>query len=44
MDCRRAEPMLFEGYEPKEGKKMASMNLLPEKPEAVNWRRLERSF
>jgi hypothetical protein len=43
MDFRRAEPMPLEKYHSKGGKKMVKVNLLPERPEAAIWRKLEKA-
>jgi hypothetical protein len=42
MDCRKAELMPLEEYQSKGGKKVVKINLLPERPEAAIWRRMEK--
>jgi hypothetical protein len=44
MDSRRAEPMPFQKFQTKGGKEMVRINLLPERPEAVIWRGLEKAL
>ncbi len=43
MDFRRAEPIPFYKFQPKGGKEMIKINLLPGEPGAEIWRKLEKA-